>query len=155
MTAISVFNSILGIVEWLLFSKKIAATRVHGRPLFILGHPRTGTTLLHTLLARDEETFGTCSTFCAGFPSSFLWFERFKRLLSGVIDSKRPMDNVELSFDGPQEDELAVNVMSAGTSPYMPLTFMTAEPLFRPFFSFRYAPAPATSRIEESVLVVV
>ena len=77
--------------------------RVHKRPLFILGHPRTGTTLLHNLLSLDVETFGVCSTFCAGFPSSFLWFERFKSLLSGMCDSKRPMDDMELSLDVPQE----------------------------------------------------
>lgn len=39
----------------------------------------------------------------------------------------------------PQEDELAVNVMSAGTSPYMPLCFMNDEPSFRTYFSFKDA----------------
>ena len=34
----------------------------------------------------------------------------FKQLLSGVISDKRPMDNVKLSLDTPQEDELGVNV---------------------------------------------
>jgi hypothetical protein len=45
-----------------------------------------------------------------------------------------------------QEDELAVNVLSAGTSPYMPLTFMTDEPSFRPYFSFKEAPPAARQR---------
>ena len=36
----------------------------------------------------------------------FLWFERFKWLLSGMIDAKRPMDNVELSFDSPQDRQI-------------------------------------------------
>ena len=87
------------------------------------------------------QAFGVCSTFCACFPAAFLWFERFKGLLAGMIDGTRPMDAMELSFDSPQEDELAVSVLSAGVSPYMPLTFMTAEPSFRPFFSFRHASA--------------
>ena len=46
------------------------------------------------------------------------------------------MDNVKLDFDLPQEDELATNVLSAGTSPYMPLFFMKQEPGFRPYYAF-------------------
>lgn len=44
-----------------------------------------------------------------------------------------------LSFDTPQEDELATNVLTSGTSPYMPLAFMRQEPQFRRFFSFKTA----------------
>jgi hypothetical protein len=44
-------------------------------PLFVLGHPRTGTTLLHSLLSLDTDRFANCSTFCAGFPHAFLSFE--------------------------------------------------------------------------------
>lgn len=146
VSAIAVFNSCLAVVECLLYGGAIARQKVHPRPVFVLGHPRTGTTLLHNLLAKDTETFGICSTFCAGFPSSFLWFERFKWILAGMVDSKRPMDNMPLSLDVPQEDELAVNVLSAGASPYMPLAFMTAEPSFRPFFTFDEAPPHLTAR---------
>ena len=102
VTVLAGFNSLLAAVEAVCHGRAIARQCIHPRPLFVLGHPRTGTTLLHSLLSLDDE-LGTCSTFCAGFPSSFLWFERFKWLLSGMIDAKRPMDNVELSFDSPQE----------------------------------------------------
>ena len=142
--AIAAFNSLLGAVEVLLYGRAIARQKIHPRPLFVLGHPRTGTTFLQNCLAKDTATFGSCSTFCAGFPAAFLWFERFRWVFAGAIDPTRPMDNMDLTFDGPQEDELAVSVLSAGVSPYMPLTFMTAEPSFRPYFSFRDAPAEAT-----------
>lgn len=46
------------------------------------------------------------------------------------------MDNVKLHFDLPQEDEIATNVLSTGTSPYMALFFMRQEPSFRPYFAF-------------------
>lgn len=49
------------------------------------------------------------------------------------------MDNVKLSFQVPQEDELAINVLSSGTSYYMPLVFMKQEPEFRDFVSFKTA----------------
>ena len=146
ITFLASFNSCLAIVEYLLHGRRYASYPIHPRPLFVLGHPRTGTTLLHTLLSLHDEEFGICTTLCAGFPSAFLWFERFKGLLAGMVSETRPMDNMGLSLDTPQEDELAVNVLSAGTSPYMPLAFMTAEPSFRPYFSFKAAPAAARER---------
>lgn len=133
----SILNSIMGLLDHLIYGKQIENAEIHPSPVFILGHPRTGTTLVHSLLALDSEQFSYCSTFCAGFPSCFLWFESIGKILfSGVIDDTRPMDNVKLDFDLPQEDELATNVLSAGVSPYMPLFFMQQESEFRPFYAF-------------------
>eukprot|EP00980_Cylindrotheca_fusiformis_P011172 scaffold2563_cov124-Cylindrotheca_fusiformis.AAC.3 len=137
ISLLSVFNSLLGFIEYLLYESSIRKATPHPRPVFILGHPRTGTTLLHSLVAMDEDQFDVCTTFCAGFPSCFLWFERIgKVLFQGVLDDTRPMDNVVLDFDLPQEDELATNVLTAGTSPYMPLFFMSQETDFRPYYAF-------------------
>ena len=41
------------------------------QPVFILGHPRTGTTHLHNLLCKDDR-FAYATTFSVGFPSGFL-----------------------------------------------------------------------------------
>lgn len=49
-------------------------------------------------------------------------------------------DNMDLSLDTPQEDELAVNMLTAGwggVSPYMPVVLMRQEKEFRAFFSFK------------------
>jgi hypothetical protein len=122
LTLLSAFNSCLAVVEWAVHGRSISRVELNARPLFVLGHPRTGTTLLHTLLALDVETFGSCSTFCVGFPSSFLWFETFRGLFSSMVPPTRPMDDMPLSMDTPQEDELATNVLTAGmASPYMPV----------------------------------
>jgi LPS sulfotransferase NodH len=137
VTALSVVNSLLGFLDYYVYGNCIAQANIHPRPVFILGHPRTGTTLLHSLLAMDLDRFAICSTYCAGFPSSFLSTESMgKVLFQGVMDKHRPMDNVPLGFELPQEDELATNVLSMGTSPYMPLFFMLQEPEFRPFYAF-------------------
>ena len=53
-------------------------------------------------------------TFQVGFPSTFLCLDRVKSLLAPMLDSTRPMDNMPLDFDLPQEDELATNVLSGG-----------------------------------------
>mmetsp|Transcript_9541 Transcript_9541/g.15066 ORF Transcript_9541/g.15066 Transcript_9541/m.15066 type:complete len:151 (+) Transcript_9541:216-668(+) len=69
VSTISVLNSVLALVEDVMFSRAISRQRLHPAPVFIVGHPRTGTTLMHNLLAQDTHRFATCSTFCAGFPS--------------------------------------------------------------------------------------
>lgn len=137
LTALSLVNSALALIEWLLWESRIQATKLPDDPIFIIGHPRTGTTLLHNLLSLDTENFYTSTTFTVGFPSSFIWFESLgKRLFAGVIEKTRPMDNMPLHFDLPQEDELATNMLSGGKSYYMPLWFMRQEPMFRPYISF-------------------
>ena len=111
----ALINSGLGVIEKLLYSGLISRTALPQDPVFIVGHPRTGTTLLHNTLATDTKNFYFCNTFCAGFPSSFLWFESLGKLLfSGVIEKSRPMDNMPLHFDLPQEDECATNMLSGG-----------------------------------------
>jgi len=137
ITLLSLFNSFLGFWEWIFFEQRIAKTMVPCDPVFIIGHPRTGTTLLHNLLSSDENNFFYCSTFCVGFPSCFLWFEKWgKHLFSSVLDKTRPMDSMPLHFDLPGEDELATNLLSSGKSYYMPLWFMCQEPQFRRFSDF-------------------
>lgn len=119
ITCISIFNSFLSIIEDLLYSKSIESAIIPNDPIFLLGHPRTGTTLLHNLLSSDVENYYFCSTFCAGFPNCFLWFEPFKFLFQGILEKTRPMDSMPLHFDLPQEDELATNLLSCGTSYYV------------------------------------
>lgn len=48
-----------------LYSQAVARQPLHPEPVFILGHPRTGTTHLHNLLSRDPA-FAYATTFHAG-----------------------------------------------------------------------------------------
>ena len=50
------------------------------------------------------------------------------------------MDNVELSFDTPQEDEIAVNVLSAGTHMLKPSPTPNSNP--NPTGTSPYMPKP-------------
>jgi len=145
-------NSFLSFIEFIYFyivltcnprirrMVKIATTGIDSRaPIFILGHPRTGTTLLHSLLALDEERFTFCDTFMAGFPHCFLFFENIgKFLFSGILSKTRPMDNMKLHFDLPQEDELATNLLAGFmVSPYSSIAFMRDEKEYRKYQCFR------------------
>jgi hypothetical protein len=109
-------------LEDLLFRRKIEQQAVLP-PVFVLGHPRTGTTHLHNILSVDRN-LGYVTTFQAGFPNAFLILERFAFLFQWLIDSRRPMDNLPLNFSTPAEDEIAVNVITGGISPYASLSFM-------------------------------
>ena len=105
ITMVSILNSIYSLIESYFYPDDlINSIQLPNNPVFIIGHPRTGTTLLHNLLSSDRNNFYFCSTFCAGFPNCFLWFERIGKILfAGVIEKTRPMDSVELHFDLPQE----------------------------------------------------
>ena len=81
VSLLSVFNSFLASIEHFLYNTAIRRTSLPDDPIFIIGHPRTGTTLLHNLLASDEQHFFYATTFCVGFPSSFLWFETLGKWL--------------------------------------------------------------------------
>lgn len=60
------FNSGAGLVDWLINGRAIASQPLHPQPVFILGHPRTGTTHLHNLLSQDTDRFAYCDTLMAG-----------------------------------------------------------------------------------------
>ena len=99
-------NSILGKVQDIAYDKKIAAKELVGDPVFILGHWRTGTTLLHELMALDER-FAIPNNYQCFAPNHFLISESVITKVA-KIPSKRPQDNVEISWTSPQEDEFAI-----------------------------------------------
>jgi hypothetical protein len=136
LTVMSMFNALFACVEMVCYGSAISKTIVDDDPVIIVGHPRTGTTHLHNLLTLDEDSFYTCTTFDVGFPSSFLLFpKRVREMLKTIMDDTRPMDNMRLAHDSPQEDEVATNQLSSClASPYAPLMFPKLEEKFRPFY---------------------
>ncbi|MFX1453526.1 MAG: sulfotransferase [Promethearchaeota archaeon] len=104
--------SILGIpfriFEHSKFRKKIELTTIKDPPIFILGHWRSGTTHLHNLLTQDPQ-FGYISMLEATFPKSFLITNFFKFFMKHFLPKKRPMDNMEMGLDFPQEEEMAIS----------------------------------------------
>lgn len=99
--------------ERLVLRKRLAETKVHESPIFIIGHWRSGTTHLHNLLSKDER-FGFTSNVQCLFPNSFMTNPLVKVFLKVFMPKTRPMDNMKLELGTPQEDELAV----ANVSPF-------------------------------------
>lgn len=98
--------------EKLKYDKYILKTEIKHEPLFIIGLWRSGTTHLHNLITQDRN-FAFFSTFQAYMPGVFLNGEKlFKPLVDNSIPKKRPMDDVVMQSDFPQEDQYALGAFS-------------------------------------------
>ena len=107
--AISAATAPLRVAERLRYSPaRLARVEMHKAPVYVQGFGRSGTTHLHNLLAQDPE-LGFVSTLQALAAPMFLVVRgRLKRLVSIGMPATRPMDNMPLSLDLPQEDDLAL-----------------------------------------------
>jgi len=127
ISATSLLNSLLAAVQTLLFSRRIRRAELREDPIIILGHWRSGTTLLHELLSLDSRHYAP-STYACLAPDHFLvsqwalsWWLRF------LLPKRRSQDNVEIGFDKPQEDEWAICSMGL-PSPYRAAAFPRHAP---------------------------
>lgn len=104
------------------YGRRIRRTELHPEPLFLLGFWRSGTTLLHNLLATDPR-WGFVNTYQAALPDVFLAGQRrVRRLLATQLPETRGIDNIPVDFAMPQEEEIAL-LCSSGRSPYVSLNF--------------------------------
>jgi hypothetical protein len=128
----AVLNSLLRLASDMRFARDLAASPGHRGILFIIGHWRSGTTLLHELLVLDDRF---------AYPTTYECFAANHFLLSGgwmpkliwfLLPARRPMDDMEVSFDHPQEDEFALISMGA-PSPLLRMAFPNHPPPYLEF----------------------
>lgn len=125
----SVWSSIFSRIESNTYRKAIEKTPIPTNPIFIIGHWRTGSTLLHQLLARDPGLTAP-TLFQVALPGNFLVSYRFYQPIFNLfMGSTRPMDNVRIGMDEPQEDEYALFRLST-SSPLEQLIFPSAKKYF-------------------------
>ena len=105
-------------LQYIIFNRKIRETPVTLDPIFIIGHYRSGTTLLQKLLASDKR-FGFLNYYDALFPNtSMLMGKRMKPVLQAIIDFfkiKNPFfhDTVLPLSEADEEDDYLINKGSA------------------------------------------
>jgi hypothetical protein len=95
------------LLDFFWYRKKIKEYRFSKDPLFIIGHWRSGTTLLHNCLCQDTNS-GYLTTYHSLFPNNVKSKFIFKTLTRMAMPTRRPSDNMELNASYPQEDELAL-----------------------------------------------
>ena len=109
-------NSIIAWWEKSIYCRKIRNTKVDP-PLFILGIWRSGTTLLHNLLAQDDR-LDFPNNYQVAYPHTFLSTEKPNaRWIGAFLPKKRPQDNMTIGMDEPQEDEFALGALIGRSCP--------------------------------------
>ena len=124
------------------------------RPLFVLGHWRSGTTHLHYLLGLDDR-FACPHLYHVHYPHTFLSTEgRFSGPTALLLPRHRPYDNVHLDLAVPCEDEFAMCV-SGFMSCYLAGVFPRRAEHYDQFLTFRHAPAHAVEQWKSSLLTLL
>src|SRR5438445_8924715 len=93
VTIVSFCHTLLRFLQEAIYGRRIRQTAIEHPPLFIIGHWRTGTTLLHEFLILDERHAYPTTYECLD-PNHFLLTENlFTRWLRFLMPTRRPMDN--------------------------------------------------------------
>lgn len=139
LTYLSILNSVYSKKEERIYHPEIRNVKIEKAPIFILGHWRSGTTLLQNLLALDKQ-FAYPTVFQCNHPHTFL--NRERRLTKLIAKRKlqaRPMDNVEVTPLSPSEEEFALGIMSL-RSPLFAWPFPRHEDFYDQYLTFKAVP---------------
>lgn len=154
ITALSVLNSWYDLWESVLFGGRIARQKVNHPPIFILGHWRSGTTLLHNLMTLDPQ-FTYPNLYQVMYPGNFLLTERIVTRLTGwVLPATRPMDNIPAGWNLPQEDEMALLSLTL-MSPYLMLAHQGDPAKISRYFDLSQLSPDERRRWEDAFLTFV
>jgi hypothetical protein len=134
LTGMSLFHSFYHKWQWLLFGWRANRTKIVHEPVFVIGHWRAGTTLLHELMVLDERHTSPTTYECL-VPNHFLASEDFaRRFLNFLLPAHRPMDNMAAGWDRPQEDEFALCNLGL-PSPYLTIAFPNHGPQYEEYLT--------------------
>ncbi len=136
----SLRNSYFAKQEIKKYQEEVSRTKITDSPVFILGHWRSGTTLLFRLLSGDPQ-FAYPHVIEILNPYTFLVLQKHAQPATFDRNTwKRPMDNVEISFNSPAEEEFAISMLSL-RSPILSWTFPQNTKYYDQFLSFKEASA--------------
>lgn len=102
------FCSLFHWIDWIYFRFKKSQVKRVEPPVFILGHWRSGTTLLHNLMTQDPSS-AFVTTYHAVFPNNLKSQWLLRPLMRTFMPDVRPGDNLKLAVHLPQEDEYAIS----------------------------------------------
>ena len=144
-------NSVLSRVQQLFYGRKIERTAIESPPVFIVGHWRSGTTWMHELLAADDR-FAYPSTYACFVPHHFVLTEAWLgRAVWFLFPDRRPMDNMDVGSERPQEDEFALCSLGAPT-PYYRIAFPNEPVPYAEFFDMEGVDPADEAQFREALL---
>ena len=150
LCGLSLINFGFWVLQTLWFGRRIAKTELQGDPVFVIGHWRSGTTLLHELLVLDtRHTYA--DTYACFAPNHFLasgWLMR--PCLKILLPAKRPTDNMAAGWDRPQEDEFALCNIGV-PSPYLTAAFPNNPPQYPEYLDLRNVPPEGVQRWKDAL----
>lgn len=118
----TVANWMLAGIQRVIYGNRIRETTVTEPPIFIIGHWRSGTTLMHELMSLHPR-YGFPTNYDAFVPHHMFVSRYFVYpLINLLLPRKRPMDNMRLGAGAPQEDDFALCGLGAPT-PYRRIAF--------------------------------
>jgi len=129
ITFVSFCHTLLSILQNCWYGPQIRRTPISQAPIFIIGHWRTGTTLLHEYLILDERHNFANTYQCLDPTHCLLTEDFFTRFVGFLTPSHRPMDNMKAGWTRPQEDEFALCMLGL-PSPYLTLAFPNRPPQY-------------------------
>ncbi|MBL9132285.1 MAG: sulfotransferase [Verrucomicrobiaceae bacterium] len=99
-------------LEERLYGRAVQEHVLSAPPVFIIGHARSGTTHLHNLLSLDPR-FAFINLLQTMQPRRFLTMTGLERaIIRAALPKTRGIDNVVLTIDSPQEEEMALGILS-------------------------------------------
>ncbi len=105
---VSPLMTAMGAIERMVYGRAIRREPLVHDPVFVIGHWRSGTTLLHSIFSKDPQ-FGYVTLFQTLAPGAFLAGRRsLQPLLALRAPDTRPMDNVKIRMPYPSEEEFAL-----------------------------------------------
>jgi hypothetical protein len=142
---LSIANSSLWALQALIYGRRIRKTEIPEEPIFVIGHWRSGTTLLHELLVLDQRhTYA--NTYACFAPNHFIVSGfLFRPWLKYLLPAQRPMDNMPAGWDHPQEDEFALCNMGV-PSPYLTTIFPNRPPQHEEYLDLNRVPPEGRRR---------
>jgi hypothetical protein len=144
-------NSLLYRISEAKYRRKAEAAPLEHPPVFVMGHWRTGTTLMHDLFSEDPS-LAYPTTYECFFPHHFLLTEdTLPKVMKVLLPKKRPQDDVPVGFERPQEEEFGMMMLGEGT-PYLTHAWPRFGPADSDYLDFKGLSAAARKKWADAYL---